>query len=220
MGNEWTRYIELKQERPEYFENSKVYTIEFDSDIIKNFEKKTGKKIGVIYESSYNILVVDLVYNQAGKYFTYERLLPAVKSGAVVCVPKIQNRFILLKQYRHTLQNYQYAFPRGYADINCTAEENAKKELMEELGATATNLKCLGTIIPDSGISGGEATFFLCEIDNYAIIPGYEGIEDICIVSSYELTEMISKKEITDGFTLGAYAYLKALNLLDQKTSS
>ena len=219
MGNEWIRYMELKQEHPEYFKNSKIFTIEFNPDIIKNFEEKNGKKIGVIYESPYNILVVDLVYNQTGEYFTYERLLPAVKNGAVVCIPKLNNRFILLKQYRHTLQDYQYAFPRGYADINCTAEENAEKELMEELGATATNLKCLGTIIPDSGISRGEATFFLCEIDNYAVIPGYEGIEDICIVSSYELTEMISKKVITDGFTLGAYAYLKALDLLDKNPS-
>ncbi len=209
MSKAWERYMELQKERPECFENSGTITIEFDEEVVKAFEQKTGKTIGIVYESDFNIMVVDLVYDAAGNYFSYERMLPAVKRGAVVCVPKWNDRFVLLWQYRHALRDYQYAFPRGYASEGCSPEENAKKELMEELEAPVSTVEYLGGIVPDSGLAGGEVSVYLCEIENYALHQGYEGIENVRMVTAKELEDMIAKGQITDGFTLGAYAFLK-----------
>ena len=50
-----------------------------DYELVREFEKNTGRKIGIVYQSRYNLLVVDLVENTNGDRFAYERLIPAVK---------------------------------------------------------------------------------------------------------------------------------------------
>lgn len=211
---EWKRYLELVKERPECFCNTGPIQIVTDWVIVSEFQERTGKTIGVCYESRFNMLVVDLVYECDGKYFAYERLLPAVRKGAVVCVPIYGDKYILLKQYRHAMRNFQYAFPRGYAERNASAKENACKEIGEELGAKTGEMQHVGCVVADSGISGQTVDIFQCEILNYQIQENHEGIVDAVVVTGEELTDMICNKEISDGFTLAAYSYLRAKNIL------
>ena len=204
----WKRYKELVLERPELFVNSGNIHIVFDEEIVEAYQRETGKQIGVCYESNYNILVVDLVYEEEGMYFSYERLLPAVKKGAVVCVPKYEDRYILLKQYRHALRDYQYAFPRGYGEIDLSAEENAQKELLEEINADVESVSLLGDVVADSGLLGNRVSVYLCKVKSYSQSKRCEGIEDIIELSENELKQMIRENKISDGFTLSACAFL------------
>lgn len=208
MGKEWNKYLKLKKERPDLFTNSGPIKIVSDKKIIKKFERSRKKKIGVVYESEYHTMVVDLVYEEEGKYFTYERLLYGPESGAVVCVPMYQKNFVLLKQYRHAIRDTQYAFPRGFGSAGVSAEENARKEIQEELGATVLKSQYIGEIVADSGLSGGAVSVYLCEIDRPSTLQGYEGIEAVEVISEETLKEMICSGKITDGYTLGAFAYL------------
>ena len=75
------------EERPEAFRNTGNIDIITDVNQVEAFVEQTGKKIGVIYHSEYNLWVVDLVKGADGTYFAYERLLPAVVRGAVVTMP-------------------------------------------------------------------------------------------------------------------------------------
>lgn len=209
--NEWIRYKKLIEERPELFQNSGRIKIVTDEEIVSEFERKNGKTIGVCYESAYNILVVDLVYEVEGKYFAYERILPAVQKGAVVCIPRYHEKYILLKQYRHALRDYQYAFPRGFGECDVSAEDNAKKELREELNADVREVSFLGSVVADSGLSGNSAYIYLCDITTYCIPEAYEGISGLLEVSWKKLGELIREKKITDGYTLSAYALLSQL---------
>lgn len=206
----WNRYLQLMHHRPESFQNTGPIHIVTDYAIVEEYHKQTGKIIGVCYESEYNILVTDLVYEQKDNYFVYERLLPAVPSGAVVCVPKFGDQYILLKQYRHSMRNYQLAFPRGYATPGIPPEENVAKETKEELGATVTHTQFIGNVIADSGLSGNVVNVFLCEIDNYGTQEKYEGITATLAVSSNELVHLIQSRQITDGYTLAACSFLFA----------
>lgn len=204
----WTRYLELMAQRPEEFRNSGTIHIVTDPAIVRAYQEKTGTVIGVCYESPYTILVVDLVYEQEGEYFAYERLLSTEPQGAVVCVPKYGEKYLLLRQYRHAMRAFQYAFPRGYATAGLTGEENARKELREELGAQVSSVKRLGSVVADSGISGTEVDIYLCAVESYDNQPGHEGIVDTIAVSAEELAKMIAGGQITDGFTLSACSYL------------
>lgn len=210
----WKRYLELLEERPECFCNTGPIRIVTDWDIVSKFQERTGKTIGVCYKSKFNILVVDLVYECEGEYFAYERLLPAVPKGAVVCVPIYRGKYILLKQYRHAMRDFQYALPRGYAERDTAAKENACKEIGEELGAKVEDLQHIGCVVADSGISGQTVDIFRCEILNYQIQENHEGIVDAVVVTGEELTDMICNNEISDGFTLAAYSYLCAQGIL------
>lgn len=86
--------------------------------------------------------------------------------------------------------------------------ENAKKELLEELGAVVSATdepRKLGMIAADSGLSSGMAAVYLMKIDGYKNTAD-EGIREVVELSQAELADMIKNREIDDGYTLAAYA--------------
>lgn len=209
----WERYLCLAEKFPNKFIQYEDLFIELDEQKVIQYEEKYQVTIGVIYESPYNTLVVDLVHNQDGHYFTYERLLPTVEKGACVMLPIYNGRIIIMKQYRHTLRDYQYAIPRGFAEQGLTAEQNCQKEMMEELGGSIHSLLPLGVVVADSGISGNSVQVFACHLDSYHPQIHHEGIEEILELSQEEFQEWIRTGRITDSYTLSAYtlylSYLK-----------
>lgn len=154
--------------------------------------------------------VVYLVENMKGERFAYERLIPAVKKGAIVSIPVYDDKFVLLKQYRHAMRAFQYAFPRGFGEEGLSAEENLQKEIKEETGADVKKISHVGTVIADSGIGSNEVDVFACEITEPQLKLHYEGIEEIELLTEKELVKWIAEGRITDGFTLSGYAMYKS----------
>ena len=130
MTDSLKEYFTLMKERPELFTENENLMIETDIEKIKEYETQNNKKIGIVYKSPYNMLIVDLVRNLYGYCFTYERCVPAVKKGAIVSIPVYNSKFVLLKQFRHATRKFQYAFPRGFSEKSLTSEENLKKETL------------------------------------------------------------------------------------------
>ena len=205
---ELEEYLALMERRPELFSQSDRITIETDPEKIRKFTEESGKKIGVVYKSSYNMLVTDLIRREDGSYYIYERLIPT-EQGGVVTVAQYGDRFVLLNQYRHALRKCQYAFVRGFGERGLSPSENAAKEISEELGAGVLSCTCLGTICADSGLTAAETTAFFCTISEPAGLT-CEGIKETLLLSRGELEQMISEGKITDGFTLSAYMLYKA----------
>lgn len=205
---EWSRYTELIAQWPYLFQNNGPLKIVTDWEIVEAYQRRTGKLIGVRYESPYNILVVDLVFEKEEIFFPYERLLPAVARGAAVCIPEFRGKYVLLRQYRHAMRDYQFAFPRGFATEGLAGSENAKKELEEELGADIKCIEYLGDVIADSGITGNRVGIYLCHINQFHLHQGHEGIVDSICVSKENLEEMIRENKLSDGYSLSAYSYL------------
>lgn len=204
-NTEWIKYKKIMTEHPQHFLHSNELKIITDEKIVTDFENNTGKIIGVNYESEYHIMVVDLVYD-GEKYFPYERLLPAVDTGAVVIVPIYNGNFVLLEQFRHALRDYQYAFPRGFASKGLSAEENCRKELKEELGGEIKEIVPLGTVVSDSGLSGDKVNVYLCHIDSYEEHHGHEGICQTIELTASQFQDYVAEGKINDGYTLSAYA--------------
>ncbi|HZF70419.1 NUDIX hydrolase [Sulfuricurvum sp.] len=204
-NSEINDYLELMNDRPELFVNNDVIRIETDPEIINNFMNETGKKIGVIYKSEFNMLLVDLIKEYDGSMSTYERIVPTVTSGAVVVIPIFQSKFVLLKQYRHSIRNIQYAFPRGYGEPDISSEKNVQKEIKEEIGAELLSIKYLGDVIADSGLSGNTVKIYIAEVTEPKIKKFDEGILDLIQLSRNELEIWIKEEKVTDGFTLSAY---------------
>jgi ADP-ribose pyrophosphatase len=167
--------------------------------------------MGVVYESAYNIGLVDLVLEDGESPYAYERVIPARMGTPVVVVTMSrQGEFVLLRQFRHAIRRYQLAFPRGFGENGLSARENAMKELLEELNAEVVgDMVLLGSVCPDSGLTSAEADVFLCVVDSFA--PSHdEGIVGARVLSGVDLWEMVRKGEVDDGFTLSALAMLEA----------
>ena len=208
---EWKRYLSLREQRPAAFRDGELEIIT-DPQTVDRFCEKTGSRLGVLCESPYYLHLVDLVRKKPdGEAFAYERLLPAVESGAVVAVPVCQGRFVLLRQYRHALREQMLGFPRGFGEKGLCGSDNLSKELHEEIGTeTVENVRYLGTIAADSGILGTKAEAFSCEVRSPHVVKGYEGIESVELLDKDELAARIAGGEIKDGYTLAAFALYSA----------
>lgn len=204
---EWIDYCKLIKSRPEEFAYSPFLKIETDEAVVMEYMKKTGTQVGVVYKSKYHLLVVDLVFDKIGEYYTYERLLPAKPGDAgVVMIPILNKKFILIEQYRHALRSKQYSFPRGFSEKGITNEDNVRKELKEELNATISKIVYLGKVVADSGVSGKEVSVYACDIEHFKASIGHEGILNSVLLSKEDLENWIVEEKIDDGFTLAAYS--------------
>lgn len=205
----WTRYVQLMEERPTLFRQSNSLRIITNEQETNEFMKKSGKTIGVVYESPYSLMLVDLVVDKSGRKFAYERLVP-VNTGAIVSVPICEGRFILLQQFRHALRSVQIAFPRGFGEPGLSPEQNLRKEILEEIGADVLRIEHIGNITPDSGITSSSVDVYFCEVSTPTLKKEYEGIQELSIMTPKEFEKRIYSGEITDGFSLAAYALYTA----------
>ncbi len=209
--NQHNDYFALMQERPEDFRQSAILEIVTDEDIICAYEREHQKKIGIMYRSPYHILVVDLVRGEDGRLFPYERILHTVSTGAVVCVPMVGDRFVLMRQFRHAMREVQYAFPRGFGEKGLSPEENIRKELGEELGAQVESVSPLGIVIADSGLCGIRVHAFVAKLAPPLYTARDEGILEAMLLTAEELRQKIRQGQINDGFTLSVLTLLDAV---------
>lgn len=98
-------YFDLMRERPHAFMQSPILSIVTDRQRMVTFMEKTQKQLGVVYKSPFHLMVVDLVANANGvEDFAYERLLPTVEKGAVVCLVEYDNKIVLERVFRHAIR--------------------------------------------------------------------------------------------------------------------
>ncbi|TDW13941.1 hypothetical protein EDD63_1412 [Breznakia blatticola] len=212
-SKEWMEYEVLVAQNPELFKNIGIFNIERDYKKIVTFETENNLKIGVIYHSPFHTLVVDMVYDENGRPFAYERMLSLSNPGSVAIV-EFENRLIILKQFRHSIRDYQYAFVRGFNESGLSNIDNLTKEVYEELGICITqeSILNLGLIYPDTGVTNNAANVFYCKTNTFPKkLEKHEGIIDFEILSISEFEKLIHSDVLVDGFTLAAYAKLKAL---------
>ena len=83
----------------------------------------------------------------------YERLAGPASPGAVVVVPLLESRHLLLvREYAVGLESYHLGLPMGLVREEESAIEAANRELMEETGYAASRLARLHTLAVAPGI--------------------------------------------------------------------
>ncbi len=185
-----------------------------DPEVIRELmriEELYNVKFGIPYKSKYNTFVVDPVAGSKNGYFTYDRVVPSSEKAGVVTVAMHDGKFVLLNQYRHSIREEQYSFPRGFSEKEGTLEDNAVRELSEEINAVITKKPdFLGMVSPDSGLTSTKAAVFLVEVDSFKTNEGHEGILNSVLLTPDEMSEWIKEGKIDDGFTLSSYALYQA----------
>mgnify|MGYP001085431117 CR=1 FL=1 len=210
----WEKYLAVVESDsptgPPDSEGPAALRIVTDRAAVLRYEASAeGRPIGIAYSSPYNQLLVDLAEDGQGRRFAYERVVPAAKN-AVVIVPRFEGDFVLLRQFRHALRDYQLCFPRGYGEPGISARDNAEKELFEELKVRPLGpMRHLGSVVADSGLSGGRVEVFACDVPAPSPDAGYEEIDGCIIAPPTELEELVADGRINDGFTLSALTLLR-----------
>ena len=208
----YNRYVRLMNERPELFAESSAYPIVTDPGTMLDFERDNGVPLGVVYESRFYSLAVDLIEGEGGCY-PYSRIIYPVVGGGTVILPRRKDadgyRFALLGNFRHPLRAYSGGeLPRGFMDAE-TEELNVNKEAMEELGIAREQIRdvqYLGQTVPDGGLSDNRVGIYLVDIEGECCPRlGNEGIESVVWLDAQELKERLRMGAVTDGYTQSAF---------------
>ena len=207
-------YQELLTSYPDLFQSQHDIDYVTDPHQISEWEQKTGEIIGVHHKGQYEIMVVDLI-KKGGKLKSHGRII--LPDGGVIIVPKAGDKFIFENQYRYPLCQSFLAFPRGHREANASPEEDAAREIEEELGgATIQNLHYLGKAYPETHSDAWYCSVWAGEVDpeSLTLRKGYEGIDELILLTESEIDTKIASGEISCGYTLAAWSLYRASELV------
>ena len=137
--------------------------------------------------------------------------------NGVIIVPKLGEKFILEDQYRPQVCDKHLAFPRGHCESGSTPEQDAAREIKEELkGAKLANVQYLGKTYPETHSDAWYCSVFFGDVegliakDKTIKQDGYEGIENLILLTADEIDAYIAEGKIDCGYTLAAWAQYRA----------
>jgi ADP-ribose pyrophosphatase len=214
------RYRRLRQTNPELFANPADGAVEILLDpadvaaaeaaaaaaLTAAGMPESWARTGVISEDQYGVAIRDAVRMPGGRLGTYIRRINSGNAPGVVVLPRLGEEVLLVRHFRHATRRWHLELPRGFGTPGRSPAEDARRELREEIGATAGPLIDLGMVYPDTGVSATPVQLYYTELTSYGEPGTDEGIAGITPVRPERLAELIGSGEITDGFTITAYA--------------
>lgn len=135
-----------------------------------------------------------------------------VHPGAALVVPVLADgRLVLERQFRYPVRRVMLEFPAGKIDAGETPLATAQRELVEEVGYTATSWRSLGTIHPEVGYS----TEFIDVFEATGLTHVGSRLDDgefleVVTMTEDELLTTFDCGGLTDGKTVAAlFAWLR-----------
>ena len=132
--------------------------------------------------------------------------------GGVATLALLDNKIILVKQYRYAYDEELYELPAGKLEQGESHLEAGKRELLEETGYAAKETIYLGAMYPSCGYTNEIIHLYLAK-DLYKLERHLDEDEiiDIYLFSLEEIKQMIKEGKIKDAKTICAlyqYEYL------------
>jgi 8-oxo-dGTP pyrophosphatase MutT (NUDIX family) len=159
---------------------------------------------------------LDKVELANGKIF--EPVVFEFRSWANVLAITKNDEVVLVKQYRHGVQENLLELPGGVVDDGEDPLEGARRELMEETGFTAENIVEVGRIYPNPAIQHNQLFCFLAidvEMTGKQHLDDTEEIE-VHLVPLDELVEMAKSRKFLHALHLAvlfqALAHMNRIN--------
>ena len=130
--------------------------------------------------------------------------------GGVGILFKIEDKFILEKQYRYALNEEIIEMPAGKLEKDELPLEAAKRELLEETGYRPLEMVFLGDMYPTCGYSSEVIHLYYCPkaVKEERHLDRDENIELIYLTLP-EIEKMISDNTIKDSKTIAAIYLFK-----------
>lgn len=130
--------------------------------------------------------------------------------GGVAILIKVDDKFIIEKQYRYALDQEIYELPAGKLEEGEVPIEAAKRECLEETGYKPLEMIHLGDMSPTCGYSSEIIHFYYCpksvkaerHLDSDEVI-------DIMYMSLEEIEALIKEDKIVDSKILAVLSLYK-----------
>ena len=110
----------------------------------------------------------------------------------VIVIAEKDEKFLMVKQWRHSSHCLSVEFPGGVIDAGEDPETAARRELEEETGCKAGKLTKLGTVNPNPALFSNHVHVYLAE---ELISTGIQHLDDDEFINLIE----VPKKEVLQG---------------------
>lgn len=176
--------------------------------------------VGVLLEDDHILVIRDPVKFPSGQTSTYFRVLqrPGLDGPlGVVMLPFCDGLIYLRKIFRHATRRWELECPKGYKQKDFSLAETAKNEISEELGLEVKDIRDIGSLASDTGLSAGIIQAYWVVLEGGKPHPSPEEGEafgPIVAIAPHEIMEKIRAGEIRDGVTLSVLQLAQAQNLL------
>jgi 8-oxo-dGTP pyrophosphatase MutT (NUDIX family)/AraC-like DNA-binding protein len=161
----------------------------------------------VVYTNAWMTVREDRIEHPDGTYGTYGYV---VKPDFVVVIPQQNDGFHLVEEYRYPIGRRCWSFPQGHAEAD-TREDEARRELAEETGLRAAELRPLGRLDAAHGLVTNGFHVYLAT----GLVTGDTNREHTeqdmrqQWVSRAEFERMIRAGEVSDACSIAAYSMLR-----------
>ncbi|HEX2256117.1 MAG TPA: NUDIX domain-containing protein [Afifellaceae bacterium] len=220
-------YRKLIRDRPELFANlADGIRVETEPGTIAAIAARVRRRYeaaghpsgwaetGVVYVDPWIAVLRDAVTFPDGSVGLHSRVLclGGEVSGVAIC-PRLGAKLVIIRQFRHATRRWHWEFPRGGRDGE-PGEAAAAREIEEEIGARVTRIEPLGLVHGATHVLANAVALYLADIEAFGEPQRSEGIAEIRLMGGEELAGMIREGEITDAFTIAAFARARLRGLL------
>ena len=131
--------------------------------------------------------------------------------GGVAILVKVDDKFIIEKQYRYALDKEIYELPAGKLEADEEPLEAAKRECLEETGYRPLEMIHLGDMVPTCGYSNEVIHFYYCgkSIKEERHLDSDEFI-DVMFLSMDEIEALIKENKVVDSKLFTALTLYRA----------
>jgi ADP-ribose diphosphatase len=155
-------------------------------------------------KSLFRVEALDLEFSN-GEKRTYERLISRGVGAVIIVAMPDPDTVLLVREYACGVHRYEVGLPKGRLEPGESHVEGANRELQEEVGFAARDLKVLGQLTLAPGYMT-HATQVVLARDLYpSRLPGDEP-EELQVIEwpIANLVELIQRDDCTEGRTIAA----------------
>jgi len=172
----------------------------------------------VIHENPWSVYKHDVYEKPDGSEGNYYYL---ETQGSVCIVPVLPDgRIVLVLQHRYLAEKQSIELPSGKIKEGTSALESAQRELLEETGWKATDWIKAGEFSPSNGYLKTTAHVFIAQTTDQQEqqLDDTEEI-DVLYRRPDEFEDMITRGDISDGYTIAAWSLVRH-RFLDRKNNT
>lgn len=162
-------------------------------------------EIRPVYENRFCTIFDDRVRVPSGAEGTYVRALWKATYSVAVLPVLADGRVPLIRCFRHAVRDWLLEVPKGFGEPGRSVEENATRELREEMGLEAGTLVRLGPCHADPGMIGNPIECLVawdCREVGSAQPEVFESLQRIEPLTVPEIGPAIAAGTITDAVTM------------------
>jgi ADP-ribose pyrophosphatase len=120
------------------------------------------------------------------------------------------DQVVMVRQWRHGTRSVHLETPGGLMEASESPEECGRRELLEETGYEAGEVKLLGTVHPNPAIQNNRQHYVLATNCRKVAELSLDHAEDIAVQLAplAQVPQMIQSGQITHGIVIGGFYWL------------